>query len=428
MKVPQITAFFKNSRFGRNFFSIAAANLVSQCCLLAATPLLSRLFLPSDFGLAALFLSVLQVIASFSTWRFDRSVPNTGSRLAASMVVMCGFFSLNLICLLTLSWVYLELNHFSMWKEIGDIGPLLYLLPVAILFTGLLQLGNAWFARETVMRAVGVSVIVYTVSYLIVALLSGWLNMGYAGLIVAAVFALSFRFLAMLKYISIDGLWRRFSLKKVFTVFKKYRWLSSISSVVTLVNALSLSAPVFLLSMNYSVADVGIFALVFRILGTPLGILTKALSLSFWSEAADLIRQKKYRNLQRIYLKVSALLFCVAVVVSVLSFFAAQLIEPLLGENWQGAGAVTIALIPYLFGVIVVSPTNHLWVLKRHELQLFADCCRLLLMAASIYIAHEYEWGLSSSVLALALSSLAGHLILFSTHLVLHNSRLRLSS
>ena len=49
----------RGSRFRRNFLSLAGANLFGQLLLVAAMPLLARFYSPAEFGVLAVFNSLL---------------------------------------------------------------------------------------------------------------------------------------------------------------------------------------------------------------------------------------------------------------------------------------------------------------------------------------------------------------------------------
>ena len=246
-----------------------------------------------------------------------------------------------------------------------------------------------------------------------------------SGLILAAVVALFAQIVVLLHFFCYPAHKGRYSSLRFCSNFKQHINVATTATGVTFVNTLSLTAPIFLLSQVYAVSDLGVYALVTRLLITPLGILTKSLSISFWSRAAELARENKLGELLRLYKRVCLLMTMPAVLVVIVCVVGSQLIVPVLGNQWEDAGTVLLAIIPFLIGVSIASPTNHLWVIDRQSYQFIADGVRLLLMLVSIVAANHFNWSFSYAVLALSISSLIGHVILFAVHIFSYSSLLK---
>lgn len=407
------------SVFLQNFLSIASANLISQALLFAATPVLTRLFLPEDFGVAALFLSALQILASFCTWRFDRTIPNAGSEQAAG--ILTGFATVAVILVALTTWLVVYVNPMGVMQlgSMDKLGTLAYWLPAAVLATGFVQIGSARLARSTELKVVSRSVVVYSIIYLILGLIGGAMGTGATGLTLSAIVALWCQVLTLILYTKRNPV-RRVSYKRLHGIFRRNIRVASTASVVTLVNTISFAAPVFLLSLVYPMAQVGLYVLMVRLIATPLGVVTKSLALSFWSRSAELVRAKDYNGTWRLYLKVTFTLSILAAGVALACLLINRYLAFFLGSEWIDAGPVLVASIPYLIGVAMVSPTNHLWVLERQGRQLFADGLRLLLISLSVTAAYQLKLEFTVTVLLISCSSLAGHAALFYMHAMIY--------
>jgi O-antigen/teichoic acid export membrane protein len=410
----------KASRLLLNMMSIASANIVSQVVILATTPILTRLFTPENFGVAALFLSALRLAGSISTWRFDRTVPNASTNLMAVILCCWGvLFSIG-ICLVITCLVYIELSNTRFWAGSSALGKLLYLLPIAVFLTGLVQLGAAWYARGTILLHFSRSIIVYSIVYTLVAILGGWLGLKDSGLILAAVSALLGQ-VTTLVYLTRDArVTGKATKSRIYCSFKRHINAATTTSGVAFFNTLSLTAPVFLLSQVYTVAELGIYALMTRLITTPLGVLTKSLSISFWSRAAELGREKNYKELHRLYIRVCAVMGIPALLVTAACLIGSQIIAPVLGDQWLDAGPILTAIIPLVVGISIASPTNHLWVIEKQSYQFIADGTRMLLMVICIIAADMFDWSFGVAVLALSISSFVGHMLLVLIHLLMH--------
>jgi len=159
----------------------------------------------------------------------------------------------------------------------------------------------------------------------------------------------------------------------------------------------------------------------------PVSLISSALSQSFWTQAAEQVRTGKFLELHRSYLEITKLLGLIAIIVSAACFFGSYLVEAVFGQDWAPAGPILIAMIPYLVGLIMFSPTNHLVVFNRQGLQILVDGTRIALVFASAFFAGVFGWSMLTTVSLMAISSLIGHLLLFSFQLVLQRHSIGLS-
>ena len=69
---------------------------------------------------------------------------------------------------------------------------------------------------------------------------------------------------------------------------------------------------------------------------------------------------------------------------------------------------------------MIFSPTNHLIVLKRQSMQMFADGARIVMIVAAISGSYTLGYSVVQAVFLSSLASLACHILLFFIHLSEH--------
>jgi len=385
-------------------------------------PLLTRLYGPEAFGIAALFTTALQITGSVCTWRFDRIIPNTSNRQTAAAAWAIGLGILMFFVLVCTVVLLLSPSTLGKWHGYAILGSLLLYLPIALSGTGVQHLFRGWFARDGNLASISTARITQTCSYLVIAICVGAIGMERQGLIVAATLSVCFPIAMLWKSSeSLASKLQRLNKSKLHLVARQHFNQASQASIVALVNVTSLTAPIILLSQLYSAVELGWYALMYRVVTTPLGTIMNALSVSFWSRSAELIRHKKSNQALKLYLSITKKMLIPAVLVILFAAVAPYLIPVVFGNEWDGAGRVLQATTPMLIGYTLFSATNHLIVLRRQGLQLIADGLRLSLMFLSMLFAHKLNWDFENAVLALSFSSLCGHLCLFGIHIAVHN-------
>jgi|GEM_PF-796327 len=424
--LKRLRAMAGGSALRRNFVRVAGANVIAQLLLLAAMPLLARLYSPEAFGLAAFFQVALQGLASIASLAYERTVPNSRSPRAAAARMLAGAAVLALFAVLLAIVIATQPRLLALWRGAVALDALLWWLPLAITVHGLGLLVTAWHVRRNDMSQVSAARVMQSVAYVFVAFVGVAMALPEAGLILATCAAWAGSLLMLLRNAGdMFAALRATCRQRVWRVFRLSAGESSSVAGVQFVNAVSLIAPVLFLAQRYSPAEVGLFALMMQLVGTPLTTITNALAVSFWSHSVEFVRQRRFAALRASFLKTTLVLAAPALAVVAFCLLAPPLIPFALGEKWRAAGPVLMAVAPMLAGRVLFSPTNHLIVLRRQRLQLFADGTRLVLMALTMVAAEAYDAPFVWAVLGISLASLTGHTLLFLTQLLVHRSLAR---
>ncbi len=406
-----------SERFRRNVFGASAANLAAQFIGLASLPLLSRLYAPEQFAILAAFTLVHGLGLALATFRVEWLVPNSRSDGAADRLVAAGMLLLiGNILILLLAGLALEdvaAPHVGLPAGQGMVP----LLAAGLLAGGLHLLLQARNVRRGRLAPVNLARLVQAVTTLAVSVALGFMLPSGNGLVLGYVCGLLMLVLMLRKDLlaGLDALFLH-GFAGVSRALAGKRRLMSASTGLALANTAFLSAPTLLLILFYDDVIVGWYGLVFRVATAPIGIVTTAVNMSFWADAADLARRDPDR-LWRFYLgSVKRLSILAALAVPV--FLAAPLyIPPLFGrEEWSGAGHLMAAITPFLVGMIVFSPTTHLMVYGKQHWQLWADLAALaasVLVFAVLARAGQPAW---IALLGTTLVMLAGYGVRFSLH------------
>lgn len=265
MRLGRLLSTSVGSQFRRNFLKVARANLVAMALPLLATPLLTRLFTPDDYGALAVFSSFLALLSAFCTWRFDWVLPNAKTVTMAANLFAAGVLVLAASCLL----VALALPFAGPLLEgtpVGQLGSLLFLLPVALAGAGLRQMFSGWFVYRGDLTAVSRATIVQSAVNVLTGIGTGLAGLGALGLIAATVAA---AWAGIGTLIQQAGLHLGASLRNVRprtlrAAMRRHGRNATWSTLVAIVNALSLSAPILILAYFYLPREVGWYALMHR--------------------------------------------------------------------------------------------------------------------------------------------------------------------
>lgn len=415
----------KGSRFRRNAFLLVRANVITQVLLVLATPVLTRLFSPEDFGVAGLFMVASAFFVAAASFRFDWSIPSAESEedalvLLAASLGLIAVLSLALAAVLTLGDADMMLGLFGM--EPLPFAPLIAVLGFASGAAAVLSSANI---RSGEMQHVSHSRYAQSSTQLASSLLTGLAGMGAFGLVLSYTIGALAALVPLFRHTS-RALWLHFvGFTRWRPILAKYTKQATLSTLVSLVSFGFTNGLPILLLFGYSVKEVGLYFVAARIANAPVTLIASGLSSSFWSEAAALAKVDPLR-LRKLYLKIVTLLALISIPL-VLGCISAIWILPgiLGGENWAHVGVVVAACAPKIAGSFIFSSTNHLIVYDRQGYQLFSDILSVVGSIIVIVASVFYSWPFWLAIFLICISILFSYIIRFSLHLKANSEAIR---
>lgn len=397
--------------FARQVARLAAGTAAGQLIVVAVTPLLTRLYSPSDLGVFGLFASFVGVASVAVCWRLDLGVATAHSRAeAGELVLLCLMVSIPTS--IALSAVLAGLIA-GQWLSFGLLSA--WTVPLALLAlvaTGVFGALRFWHVRDGDFGVVSRALVTQGAGRAGTSLALGLAATGWTGLVLGDVLG---------RLLGIRQLWLRArdGLRSVFAhagkpqivarlrAARRYPLIVLPSSVI---DALAAALPLPAIATLFGPAAAGQFALVWRVATVPAGLLSSSVADVFHSHAvaADVRDPRLVASLLRGTLRrlawVAAALFVPLCALSPLLF------GWVFGPDWSQAGWLMLLLLPMWWSAAVVSPVSRvLLVVGRPGLKLVFDLCYLVLPLAALYGWREQ--GLERAVLAYGLAATLAYVL-----------------
>ncbi len=347
------------SEYLQNAAKLFTGTALAQIISVAASPVLSRIYTPEDFGTFALYNSTLSILLIFSTGRYDIAIVSAKLRSGAINLVSLSFIILgSLTFLISLLLVLLHKWVIGLVDK-PALSHVIYLIPVSFLFMGAYQILSYWANREKNYNFLASSKIAQNASNITAAILVGiFLSLGVGlvwGQLVGAIMAL-----VVIAYKG-GPLFRE--IRKVTTKrgikhsaiehadFPKY------SLPTSFLDTFTTQLPVYLISFLFTEALAGHFSFAFRILNLPISLIGVSIGQVFYQKLTEVHHHKQ--DSIKLILKMWGLLFAIGLVpFTILLLFGSELFVLLFGAEWEEAGKIaSILSIPLLF-VFCSSPTS----------------------------------------------------------------------
>ena len=142
-------ARYRRSAFLRNVAVLATGTALAQAFTVAATPILSRLYDPAMFGILAVIMSIMTPLAFVACWKYEVAIVlPKDDRSAANLFILSCILAL-FTCALTAVGLIIAGDWIAASLGNSAIIPLLWVIPLGILLTGLNSVATYWNTRRT---------------------------------------------------------------------------------------------------------------------------------------------------------------------------------------------------------------------------------------------------------------------------------------
>lgn len=310
----------------------------AQALGFALSPVISRLFTPSDFGIFGSFDALLTVIAAGATLDYSQAImlPKKNEdainlfALSCISVAFIGTLCMA-ICILFPYYILDLIKAPTSW--------FLVLLVVAILVTGFNQACQAWCVRVKSFKQVSASQVIRSLSSNGAQIGFGIFKGGAAGLIISNVLANMFASINLVRVLlqDVKTFRRDIQWNRMKQLAKEYRDFPMYSASENVINALSGSLPVLLLAHFFGIAVAGAYAFGVRILTAPMGLVLSALRQVLFQKASETYNTGG--RITPLYVKTTLGLFALAVFPALVFFmWAPQIFTWVFGSQWDTAG------------------------------------------------------------------------------------------
>jgi len=379
-----------SSNFSANVLKLITGSVFAQSLGIFVAPIVTRLFLPEAFGIAAIFISITSVIGSIACLRYELSImlPESDEDAANLLAVcLCSVLIVTVISY-TAIWVYkYEIVHLLNAPELGKY---FWLIPFMVLIGGIYLSLNLWSSRAKRFGQVSiVNVISSTVTQ------SSKLGFGFSGycnggaLIVATVLG---RFLSTL--ILIGQIWHRdyrlfrvgIKWEKMIAGLKKFIKFPLFSTWSVLLNSASHQLPFWILAYYFSPKIVGYFAFASTVVGLPMDIVGQAVGQVFFQKVSE--AHNRIGNLSQVVEEVFRRLVSFSIFPILLLILIGQdIFIVVFGARWAEAGVYVQILGLWIFFQFISSPISTLFaVLEKQSYGLFFNVLLFCTRAASLII------------------------------------------
>lgn len=384
--------------FTANVLTLTGGSTLSHLILIAASPILTRLYGPEDFGLWALFISLTNIVGGIAAWRYEFAIMLAQEEQdAANLLGLC-LLILTFMCGLFYLLVALFGRTITQLLNSPGLSPWLWLAPLTILLTGLFNSLNYWSTRKKKFQRVALAKVSLSMGTVGTQISAGAVSSPVAGgLITGQVIgqAVGTGILARQVW-KADGKAICASLSRTGILDQAWRHnkFPLLFMWSTLANNLARQVPVWFIALSFGVQDTGFFSLAYRTIFLPITLIAQSVSQVFYQRSTELknLNGSSYSFTKKLTL---ALILIPGLPFLVVMLWGPEIFALVFGENWVTAGKFAAILCPLAWASFVVGPLTMInAVYEYQEIHLIWQVGLLSLAFIVFYMTTQFQMSL----------------------------------
>jgi O-antigen/teichoic acid export membrane protein len=376
----------RSSSFATDVLTLVGGTVLAQAIAILASPLLTRLYSPADFGLYALFLSVTGILSVVACLRYDLAIMLPERDEEAANVVTLSIALAACTSLLTIPILWLAWAPMLSLLNAPKLEPNLWMVPVAVFLGGAFNALNYWNSRTRQFKRLSISRAISSVTTTGAQIGAGLAGHATGGSMIGGSIAgllLSALFLGAKIWDNLKHIRKSICRAEVIKGLKRYRKFPLIDTWSGLLNSISYQLPVFFLSAFFSAEVVGYYTLTNRVLQMPMSLIGSAVAQVFFQRAVvanarrtmSAVVENTFTHLMMIGLY--PILIILLIGEDVFRFF--------FSSAWAEAGVYAQILALWILFVFVTSPLSTMFaVFERQETFLLINILLFIARAATL--------------------------------------------
>lgn len=402
----------RTKRAARGLAIVLSGSVVGQGAVVLSSPLLTRLFDPSDFGLLGVYTALVAMVGVLATSRLEQAVSLPREDADAAAVATAA---------LVLTAVVAGVTHLvglvaggSLAAALGTprLADLWWLVALGVAATGVTAVMSGWLIRRQAYGPLGRRNGLQGLVQVGVQVGAGLTGVGAPGLLAGVPLG---RLCGVGGVMSRQGLLRqRFGRRRPWAMLVRYRRFPLVASWGALINSAGVQLPVIVVAAAYGAVPAGLLALAIRVVVAPTAFVGAAVADVFVGEVARHLREREPR-IERLVRSTARRLLAVGALPALLVVVTGPwLFEIVFGPDWVTAGVFAQVLVVGYVGQFVVFPVSQvLGLAERQTWALAWDVTRVVLVVGGVVVCAALGGSVTAAVTVLSVAALGSYVLLF---------------
>lgn len=347
------------NEFNKNVLILSGGTVIAQILPIIVSPILSRIYSPSDFGVLALFISITSIISVIANGRYELAIMLPEKDEDAINVAAVGFIFNIFASIIFLIVIILFKKPLLILLKAESLSFWIYFTPLTVFLIGLFTILNYTNNRFKLYKDISKATIFKGIIVSTIQLIMGFLKAGASGLISGQIISQAVANTKLFFNIKNTGLLKEIKKEKIKEVAKKYSNFPKYNLFQSLFDSLQNNLIIILFSSFYGIEIVGNYSFSLRILSIPSAFIGYSLYQVFFQKITYLHNKKEilHNYIFKFILNLSLLSLPIFLF---FYFFSIRLFPIIFGNNWINAGYYLKSMVPWVFFQFIVSPISAL--------------------------------------------------------------------
>ena len=385
----------RQKQFSKNVSILASGTIIVQIISFLLSPVLSRLYSPEDYGLFAVFTSIISILTVICCLRYELAIVIPKSDAEAISILRLCIYLISILSLFVLVTVLIFKGYIAELLDIAKIENWLFLIAPVLFLTGSVQTLTYWFNRKKEYRIISGSRVYQSSVNSSFSLILGLLKYNSFGLIISsaisqllpAVFLYKKSGVKIFKADNKDSL-----IPELRSTSVKYKEFPLFNLPGAFFDTLSVNSLIFILTYLFSESVTGSYSFALRILSIPGIVIGASIGQVFYQKISEAFYNKQ--KITELIFKSWKVLFLLSIIpVLTLFIFGEDLFRFVFGEKWAEAGLIAKYLSILTMFTFISSPTSSAMIILKKQkeamiLNIFAFIYRPLSIVAGFYMGN----------------------------------------
>lgn len=370
--------------------TLVSGTVVAHMITAVSLLLLARIYTPADFGVLGLFTGIFFIFSVVVCLRFDIAIPLPESEEEGKSLLVLALLSALGFGLLSACLVAVIPDQWLMRAGFGKILPHLWLLPVALIASGIFTALQSWAVRQKAYSLIARARIAQSAGAAVTQIAIGVATKHPVGLILGVLMNSLAGAVALVRQASRDSGLRDFRPSKaaLLQCFRRNQSYPRYSVWEALANSASIQVPILLIGSLAGETELGLLLYAMAVIQAPVALLGTASAQVYSSRAPERARRG---DLYKATLEtVRSLAWAGVLPIIAIGLLSPLLFPALFGEQWERSGDLVLWMTPWFLFQFLASPTSmSLHIVGRHRLAMIVQLAGLALRTAAVLAASR---------------------------------------
>jgi O-antigen/teichoic acid export membrane protein len=375
----------KQSWFIRAAGVLAGGTAIAQAITLLALPVITRIYTPEEFGVLALFISILTTFSAVSCMRFEIAIPVPEKDGDAINLMALALGICLMVSLFSGIVLFLAQNHVLNFLGNRYIAEYLWIVPISTALLGFYSALQFWSVRKKRYGAIVRTRFKQSIGGSATQIALGWLGWGAGGLIfgylvnsVAGIFGFGKQILREDR----NSL-KEVKLKRMGEVGRGYIKYPKYSVLEVLATNSAVQLPMIIIAASATSAEVGFVLLASRVIAAPVALIGGAISQVYLSSAPQNFREG--RLIEFTFYVINQIVRIGAGPLCFLGIISPLIFPLVFGDDWRRAGVLLAWMTPwFLLQMIATSISMALHVTDNQRAALGTNLTGFVIRAGGV--------------------------------------------